>query len=132
MQAIQKDDTVDTFGIVCGMRKERVCMVQTEVNNLSTILSSSLLKFQQQYIFIHHCLAFVLEGGEHDVNGYPTMTMSSSSSTATTNSLYPKPVPVPVVIAPISSFGNGWITPRIEVHQNPAFEDDEGIAESGL
>ena len=26
-----------------------------------------------------------------------------------------------------------WVSvPRIEVHQNPAFEDDEGIAESGL
>lgn len=36
MQTIQKDDSVDTFGIVCGMRKERVCMVQTEVYTRSS------------------------------------------------------------------------------------------------
>jgi receptor-type tyrosine-protein phosphatase beta len=50
LQQIKKDDTVDIFGIVYAMRKERVWMVQTE----------------QQYICIHQCLLAVLEGKEVD------------------------------------------------------------------
>ncbi|XP_059474266.1 tyrosine-protein phosphatase 10D [Neocloeon triangulifer] len=73
LQQIKKDDTVDIFGIVYAMRKERVWMVQTE----------------QQYICIHQCLLAVLEGKEND-------------------------------------FG-----PR-EIHENEGFDDDEGIAESGM
>uniref|UniRef100_A0A914XHA4 protein-tyrosine-phosphatase n=1 Tax=Plectus sambesii TaxID=2011161 RepID=A0A914XHA4_9BILA len=101
MQTIPTAEPFDIFGIVYGMRKERVCMVQTE----------------QQYIFIHHCLLYVLEGRENDT-GYPP------------HSQYPKPVPPPVIGQ--SGLPAPPPPPRIEVHQNPAFEDDEGIAESGV
>jgi receptor-type tyrosine-protein phosphatase beta len=50
LQQIKKDDTVDIFGIVYAMRKERVWMVQTE----------------QQYICIHQCLLAVVDGKEVD------------------------------------------------------------------
>ncbi|XP_014240929.1 tyrosine-protein phosphatase 10D isoform X2 [Cimex lectularius] len=66
-------DTVDIFGIVWQMRKERVWMVQTE----------------QQYICIHQCLLAVLQGDDNQA-------------------------------------------PPREIHHNPGFEDDEGIAESGM
>ena len=49
LQSILTTDTVDIFGIVWQMRKERVWMVQTE----------------QQYICIHQCLLAVLEGNEN-------------------------------------------------------------------
>lgn len=81
------------------------------------IWSINHFHFQQQYIFIHHCLLYVLEGRENDT-GYPPHPQ------------YPKPVPPPVIGQP----GLPVLPPppRIEVHQNPAFEDDEGIAESGV
>ncbi|KAF6198980.1 hypothetical protein GE061_007003 [Apolygus lucorum] len=66
-------DTVDIFGIVWGMRKERVWMVQTE----------------QQYICIYQCLLAVLQGEDNQA-------------------------------------------PPREIHHNQGFEDDEGIAESGM
>ncbi|KAL0839964.1 hypothetical protein ABMA28_016572 [Loxostege sticticalis] len=68
-------DTLDVFGMVHAMRRERVWMVQTE----------------QQYICIHQCLVAVLEGQD---------------------------------LAPPHHNHNQ--------HHNPAFEDDEGIAESGM
>lgn len=49
LQSMKTSDTVDIFGIVWQMRKERVWMVQTE----------------QQYICIHQCLLAVLEGNEN-------------------------------------------------------------------
>ncbi|XP_063234595.1 tyrosine-protein phosphatase 10D isoform X2 [Bacillus rossius redtenbacheri] len=73
LQQINVSDHVDIFGIVHGMRKERVWMVQTE----------------QQYICIHQCLLAVLEGNENQ-------------------------------------------GAQREIHDNQGFEDDEGIAESGL
>lgn len=48
LQIIRNHDTVDIFGIVCEMRRERCHMVQNE----------------QQYICIHQCLLWVLEGEE--------------------------------------------------------------------
>ncbi|XP_075530860.1 protein tyrosine phosphatase 10D isoform X2 [Dermacentor variabilis] len=48
LQGLRKYDTVDIFGIVYEMRRERVWMVQNE----------------QQYICIHQCLMCVLEGKE--------------------------------------------------------------------
>ncbi|BET01485.1 protein-tyrosine phosphatase 10d [Nesidiocoris tenuis] len=66
-------DSVDIFGIVWGMRKERVWMVQTE----------------QQYICIYQCLLAVLQGEDNQ-------------------------------------------SPPREIHHNQGFEDDEGIAESGM
>ena len=48
LQSLSHSDSVDIFGIVWQMRKERVWMVQTE----------------QQYICIHQCLLAVLEGNE--------------------------------------------------------------------
>ncbi|GBP07497.1 Tyrosine-protein phosphatase 10D [Eumeta japonica] len=71
-------DTLDVFGMVYAMRRERVWMVQTE----------------QQYICIHQCLVAVLEGQDLAV---------------------PPPHPLPH-----------------HHHLNQAFEDDEGIAESGM
>lgn len=67
---------VDIFGMVYGMRKERVWMVQTE----------------QQYICIHQCLLAVLEGQDLHANQQQ----------------------------------------QHQIHHNQAFEDDEGIAESGM
>lgn len=51
LQSLSHSDSVDIFGIVWQMRKERVWMVQTE----------------QQYICIHQCLLAVLEGNEGGV-----------------------------------------------------------------
>lgn len=48
LQYIRTHDTVDIFSIVCEMRKERCHMVQNE----------------QQYICIHQCLLWALEGKE--------------------------------------------------------------------
>lgn len=48
LQIIRNHDTVDIFGIVCDMRRERCHMVQNE----------------QQYICIHQCLLWALEGKE--------------------------------------------------------------------
>ncbi|KAF7495092.1 Tyrosine-protein phosphatase 10D [Sarcoptes scabiei] len=70
LQHIKKYDTVDIFGIVHEMRKERVWMVQNE----------------QQYICIHECLMSVLDSKES----------------------------------------------LLEMHENPGYEDDEAIAESGI
>ncbi|ELU01337.1 hypothetical protein CAPTEDRAFT_121691 [Capitella teleta] len=50
MQHIEEHDDIDIYGTVYQMRKHRCMMVQTE----------------SQYIFIHKCLEFVLEGGEDD------------------------------------------------------------------
>ncbi|KAJ0179625.1 hypothetical protein K1T71_005337 [Dendrolimus kikuchii] len=69
-------DTLDVFGMVHAMRRERVWMVQTE----------------QQYICIHQCLVAVLEGQD---------------------------------LAPPHHHNHNH-------HLNAAFEDDEGIAESGM
>ncbi|KAF0289751.1 Tyrosine-protein phosphatase 10D [Amphibalanus amphitrite] len=74
IQHIRKYDYIDIFGMVYDMRKERVLMVQTEV----------------QYICIHTCLKVVLEGKEND-----DLSMR-------------------------------------ETHTNMAYDDDEGIAESGM
>lgn len=73
LQSINTTDTVDIFGIVWQMRKERVWMVQTE----------------QQYICIYQCLLAVLEGNENTA-------------------------------------------PLRQIHDNSGFQDDEGIAESGI
>lgn len=51
LQVIRTHDTVDIFSIVCEMRRERCHMVQNE----------------QQYICIHQCLLWALEGKE-DLN----------------------------------------------------------------
>ncbi|KAL8579584.1 hypothetical protein ACOMHN_025537 [Nucella lapillus] len=50
LQLIREKDEVDIFSIVYSLRRERVLMVQTE----------------QQYKFVHECLACVLEGREDD------------------------------------------------------------------
>ncbi|GAU97982.1 hypothetical protein RvY_09192 [Ramazzottius varieornatus] len=56
LQQIETQDTVDIFGMVHDMRKERVWMVQTE----------------QQYICIHQCLLCVLEKREEDPDAFDT------------------------------------------------------------
>lgn len=50
LQLIKEKDEVDIFSIVYNLRRERVLMVQTE----------------QQYKFVHECLACVLEGREDE------------------------------------------------------------------
>jgi len=102
MHHIEAGKDIDVFGAVYQMRLERCHMVQNE----------------QQYIFIHHCLVYILE------NYYPHLINSTGHPASNYGFVPPTP-----------GFANLNIqtTPRIEVHQNPAFiEDDEGIAESGL
>ncbi|KAG9509621.1 Tyrosine-protein phosphatase 10D, partial [Fragariocoptes setiger] len=55
LQHIRTHDYVDIFGIVCEMRRERVYMVQNE----------------QQYICIHQCLLWILEGKEDQGTSKP-------------------------------------------------------------
>jgi receptor-type tyrosine-protein phosphatase beta len=103
MQHIDIGKNIDVFGTVYEMRLERCHMVQNE----------------QQYIFIHHCLVYILE------KYYPHLINPTGHPTSNYGFVPPTP----------GLFGNNQQTqnPRIEVHQNPAFiEDDEGIAESGL
>ena len=76
---------------------------------------------------------------------YPQLcsdSVSSSQLSTPTGHQYPKPVPPPVIISNNTlnlhpTLMNQRSAPpivcnRVEAHQNPAFEDDEGIAESGL
>ncbi|CAJ0581335.1 unnamed protein product, partial [Mesorhabditis spiculigera] len=86
---------IDVFGTVHEMRLERCSMVQNE----------------QQYIFIHHCLLFVLQTG----------LLSDWNQ------------PISTILLGGHEFHNGHTGTRGEMHQNQAFvEDDEGIAESGF
>ncbi|KAH7716570.1 Protein-tyrosine phosphatase [Aphelenchoides avenae] len=134
VQHIECGRPIDVFGTVYEMRLERCHMVQNE----------------QQYIFIHHCLMYVLE------NFFPQLIASGAGgmSLPTSQSGFNFPAVNGSAASgngggghhahahPYSQVVNGadslWISsatkaPRIEVHQNPAFlEDDEGIAESGL
>ncbi|VBB26466.1 unnamed protein product [Acanthocheilonema viteae] len=155
MQCVAKTLPLDVFGIVYEMRLDRCHMVQNE----------------QQYIFIHHCLLYVLEV-EYDTNtnlignnlsqvgngeeGTITSTFLSdnvvvSFPNSITNDDVGNRLAVGITdndIQIISTNGGTtfigtapqhqpknatWVTtPRVEVHLNPAFDDDEGIAESGL
>uniref|UniRef100_A0A1I7YDQ8 Tyrosine-protein phosphatase domain-containing protein n=1 Tax=Steinernema glaseri TaxID=37863 RepID=A0A1I7YDQ8_9BILA len=116
MQTIPLNKPLDAFGVVHEMRLERCHMVQNE----------------QQYIFIHQCLLYVLET-EYPHLLAPNVMMGGAFAVVPPtpgigalgfgHSNTPKP----------PGFGTAPQAPRIEVHQNPAFiEDDEGIAESGL
>nr|CAD7427319.1 unnamed protein product [Timema monikensis] len=77
LQQLNLSDTVDIFGIVWAMRKERSWMVQTE----------------QQYICIHQCLLAVLEGNEnqgpqreiHDNQGFEGKDPGLEVSVGATN-----------------------------------------------
>ncbi|XP_050434871.1 tyrosine-protein phosphatase 10D-like isoform X2 [Adelges cooleyi] len=97
---------IDVYGIVCAMRKERVWMVQTE----------------QQYICIHQCIVSVLQslfspdqqlkeqyqyGGQYRLDGVDDEDLMSGGS--------------------LMICSNTGVA-----HHNRAFEDDEGIAESGM
>lgn len=97
MQFVQSNDYLDIFGTVYEMRKERECMVQTEVRwNQELTCVATCLNFtsvQHQYICIHQVMLCVIDGREDDL---------------------------------------GYALPYAEVHENPVFEDDEGIAESGF
>ncbi|XP_030843863.1 receptor-type tyrosine-protein phosphatase beta isoform X2 [Strongylocentrotus purpuratus] len=53
MQAMQENDYIDIFGIICEMRMQRNHMVQTE----------------KQYIFIHECVMDLLRRGEEEDTG---------------------------------------------------------------
>ncbi|KHN72362.1 hypothetical protein Tcan_12970 [Toxocara canis] len=110
-----------------------------------------MLQFQQQYVFIHQCLLYVLESESGQLNVQSTPSVCSSNSNANlaflaNGSVHHTNVPNGLqntLSSPTNFIGNAsvvehqitsaWVNaPRIEVHQNPAFEDDEGIAESGL
>ncbi|VDK75685.1 unnamed protein product [Litomosoides sigmodontis] len=153
MQCVVKNLPLDVFGIVYEMRLDRCHMVQNE----------------QQYIFIHHCLLYVLESeydtaanlvgnnlsqigsevgtvtstvlGDNVVIGFPNSIISNGVENKQGVGITGGDVQI------INSnggtlIGNGsqhqsnnttWITtPYVEVHLNAAFDDDEGIAESGL
>ncbi|KAI1720266.1 protein-tyrosine phosphatase domain-containing protein [Ditylenchus destructor] len=133
VQNIEYGRNIDVFGTVYEMRFERCHMVQNE----------------QQYIFIHHCLQYVLENffphlvhlhTKHSNNNVPSPAISSLVQQAA--GFTPAQRNSNVFFAHmVGSNENGlngaWKSaqspPNIEVHQNPAFiEDDEGIAESGL
>uniref|UniRef100_A0A915EGL5 protein-tyrosine-phosphatase n=1 Tax=Ditylenchus dipsaci TaxID=166011 RepID=A0A915EGL5_9BILA len=126
VQNVEYGRNVDPFGTVYEMRLERCHMVQNEA----------------QYIFIFHCLQFVLE------NFFPHMLQSSNKLTSSpANITSPRPGYTPNQVPStrnsnvffahtISHDGSphGWKSPSSlsEVHQNPGFLEDEGIAESGL
>ncbi|EFO24598.2 hypothetical protein LOAG_03887, partial [Loa loa] len=141
IQCVAKSLPLDVFGIVYEMRLDRCHMVQNE----------------QQYIFIHHCLLYVLEA-EYDTAknliGNNSSQTGNDEKTITSTFLsdngiigFPNSIISGSDVQIISINGGTtfigtasqhqpsttWITtPRVEVHLNPAFDDDEGIAESGL
>ncbi|TMS35191.1 hypothetical protein L596_002642 [Steinernema carpocapsae] len=114
MHTIPMNVPLDVFGVVYEMRLERCHMVQNE----------------QQYIFIHQCLLNILETQYPHL--LPPNTIPSGFAVPPTPSAHILPFNHPNSPKPLG-FGISPPAPRIEVHQNPAFiEDDEGIAESGL
>uniref|UniRef100_A0A0R3S234 Protein-tyrosine-phosphatase n=1 Tax=Elaeophora elaphi TaxID=1147741 RepID=A0A0R3S234_9BILA len=153
IQCVAKNLPLDVFGIVYEMRLDRCHMVQNE----------------QQYIFIHHCLLYVLEteyetaknltdnnlsqiGSEEGtitstflsdnvVIGFPNSIISNDVGNKLGVGISGGDVQIIsgnggttfIGTAPQNQSNTTWITtPRVEVHLNPAFDDDEGIAESGL
>ncbi|VDN01727.1 unnamed protein product [Thelazia callipaeda] len=144
MQCVAKNLPLDVFGIVYEMRLDRCHMVQNE----------------QQYIFIHHCLLYVLEtenvtslnlisntlphvGGtevsvtssflaDNGVIGFPNSIISGDISAVNDIKIVGSNGGTTFVGSVPPQHHSNVFWPRIEVHQNPAFDDDEGIAESGL
>ncbi|CAG9537182.1 unnamed protein product [Cercopithifilaria johnstoni] len=152
IQCVAKTLPLDVFGIVYEMRLDRCHMVQNE----------------QQYIFIHHCLLYVLEaeyetatnlignnlsqvGSEEEsvtstflrdnVIGFPNSFISNDVGNKLGVGITGGDVQIIsnnggttfIGTSPQHQPNTTWITtPRVEVHLNPAFDDDEGIAESGL
>uniref|UniRef100_A0A1I8EDX7 protein-tyrosine-phosphatase n=1 Tax=Wuchereria bancrofti TaxID=6293 RepID=A0A1I8EDX7_WUCBA len=171
MQCAAKNLPLDVFGIVYEMRLDRCHMVQNEVTFF--YFCFPFLPFRQhrrqQYIFIHHCLLYVLET-QYDMAtnliGNSLSQVGSNQGTTTSAFLsdnvvidFPNSITsndvgnnlnagitendVQIICSNGSTTFIGtalqhqpnttWITtPRVEVHLNPAFDDDEGIAESGL
>lgn len=124
VQTIETGRPLDVFGIVHEMRMERCSMVQNE----------------GQYIFIHQCLLYVLQ------HFYPELISPTANSLA---HYAPGGISTFTAVPPTpglwhnsssntfnssSNATSGQKAPRIEVHNNPAFkeDDDEGIVESGL
>jgi hypothetical protein len=88
-----------------------------------------MVQNEQQYIFIHQCLLYVLQ------NFYPSLISPSTFAhhISTGSSTFSAVPPTPLWSSSHSTPSGLQKAPRIEVHQNPAFmEDDEGIVESGL
>ena len=119
-QGIRKYDVVDIFGIVFEMRKERVWMVQTE----------------QQYICIHQVstqLVFILKP---ILMLLPMLMLVPKLMSM----LMPMPMLQSVAILTVVSQCLLAVLEGKEhderherqLHDNEAFEDDEGIAESGM
>ncbi|KAM3719393.1 Receptor-type tyrosine-protein phosphatase dep-1 [Dirofilaria immitis] len=150
IQCVAKNLPLDVFSIVYEMRLDRCHMVQNE----------------QQYIFIHHCLLYVLEAEYDAVTNSIGNSLSQIESTITSTFLSDNIVigfPNSIINNDIGNKLNAGITssdvqiisnngdttlvgnalqyqpnsmwtttPHVDVHLNPAFDDDEGIAESGL
>jgi hypothetical protein len=136
VQCIEHGHAIDVFGTVHEMRLERCHMVQNE----------------QQYIFIHHCLLYVLDNFFPHLISQNSNKLLEPSYDGSGQQFFSSKGPLSPLNTPssYSRFVNGadtlWISSnhnahlasnkngRLEVHQNPAFllEDDEGIAESGL
>ena len=113
-QGIRKYDVVDIFGIVFEMRKERVWMVQTE----------------QQYICIHQVttqLIFILKPMMMLVPKLMSMLMSMPML----QSVAILTVVSQCLLAVLEGKEHDERHER-QLHDNEAFEDDEGIAESGM
>ncbi|OZC05141.1 Protein-tyrosine phosphatase, partial [Onchocerca flexuosa] len=143
IQCVAKNLPLDIFGIVYEMRLDRCHMVQNE----------------QQYIFIHHCLLYVLEteynigtnlisNNLSQIDGSVTSTFLSDNVIGFSNSIISNDIGnklcMEITNSDVQIIGsNGgttfignvsqhqpnatWITtPRVEVHLNPAFDDDEG------
>jgi len=104
IQLMQCQDFIDVFGVVHEMRRERVWMVQTE----------------QQYICIHQCILAVLQGFEFIDSNNGNGSMSSGGMASIAHPTMAMSMGIPV----------GMHTR--ELHDNQGFEDDEGIAESGM
>ncbi|VDK47267.1 unnamed protein product [Anisakis simplex] len=181
MQSIAHDRPLDVFGIVYDMRMERCHMVQNEVRTCILLLQQFYIidpmklkpnfHLQQQYIFIHQCLEYVLQNdATNTVKSSPSVpspnvnaaaifrSTNSSSSTNNSNNSSANANNNKIPNRRSVSSGHSSISttnmtinyvkiveeeevpaasiltrkPRIEVHKNAAFEDDEGIAESGL
>ncbi|KAI6178884.1 Protein-tyrosine-phosphatase [Aphelenchoides besseyi] len=110
VQTIPTGRPLDVFGTVYEMRQERCQMVQNE----------------SQYIFIHVCLLYVLQ------NFYPQL-LAPQYPAGTGFNFGPSTSSNLSTWSTVQQQSGLSKTPRIEVHQNPAFnmhEDDDGIAES--
>lgn len=70
MKRLHEENSIDVFGFVKGMRRQRCLMVQTEVICPNELLLKVIyyIPFQRQYVFIHDALLEAIECGDTDVS----------------------------------------------------------------